>query len=197
MRTFSRFLVITSLVAALSGCLGSGVPDTGQRAQAIHEVAADSLPHDIMSCDDFYGNDWDIPDLIMIVSDRTGLVVLVQEDEMVCTGQISQLELRLRDAGAGAAPGSGPGQLIQLEGENELPAGGSEDGLGDRGADIPVGDSNPLPASPCGDDATDSPVGDSNPLPAQPVVDESGTVEDSNPLPAHSADQASHGITTH
>jgi hypothetical protein len=182
MKTFSRFLVITTLVAALAGCLGGAAPDFGQRDQALTKVDGSSLPTDLMSCDDFYGEDWDIPDSILIVVGRTGLVVLVQADEMVCSGYTSQLETRLQHVDIG--------RMLPIDGEGDVPGGGGENGLGDEVTDSPVGDSNPLPAIPPVDDESET-VEDSNPLPAVPPVDdESETVEDSNPLPAHDDDSA-------
>jgi len=178
MSTFSRFLVITSLVAALSGCQGSPGADIGQREQAVHHVDANSLPADLMSCDDFYGDDWDTPDAILIVVGRTGQVVLVQADEMVCSGSTDQLETRFH--------GVNLGTMLPIDGEGETPQGGTETGMGDGTTDSPVADSNPLPAIPVEDDS--GAVADSNPLPAMPVDDDSGTAEDSNPLPAYEDD---------
>jgi len=183
MKTFTRFMVITALAATLSGCLGGGEPDIGKRAQALNEVDAETLPADLMSCNAFYGADWDTPDALLGVKDRPEVVVLVQAGEMVCLGQMDQLELRLLDAD--------PGTMLPLGGKGDAPVdknGGLN--LGGRFTDSPVGDSNPLPANPgTSVIATDSgDADDSNPLPANPGADvsatDSGDADDSNPLPA-------------
>ena len=163
MNTLARFLVITSLTAMLSGCMGGGAPDYGSRAQAMVNVDAKSLPADLMGCDDFYGDDWDTPDRLVGVNGRPEIVVLVQAGEMVCAGYKSQLENRLRDVGLGELKAlNGADDSIGMNGTPD-PGGESASGYG------PLEDSNPLPAAPVGGESASAagPVDDSNPLPAR------------------------------
>ncbi len=201
MRTLTRFLVIGSLAALLSGCLSSEVPDLGLRTQNMNTVGARVLPADLMSCDDFYGEDWDTPDKLLRVDGQPEVVVLVQAGEMVCSGTMNQLESRLVDIdlgtmlplngkneteGQGGNSVTGESLINNKSDSNPLPAAPA----GNSAHDIPVGDSNPLPANPGSDTGADLPTGDSNPLPAAPAGDNSDDVSDSNPLPARDASTA-------
>ena len=138
MNTLARFLVIMSLAAMLSGCLGGGVPDVGHRSQAMNKVEAESLPADLMSCDEFYGEDWDTPDSLLGVIGNPGVVVLIQAGEMVCLGQTNQLEDRFRNVDLG--------ELVPLGGQDDSLGMGDDLSVDGESAESPVGDSNPLPA---------------------------------------------------
>ncbi len=214
MKTSAHILVISILTLVSMGCAGSSPPGPyGERSGALGStepaaeqpipsdvVDAAALPVDLMTCDDFFGADWDTPDLILLVQSTRGMVVLVQDGEMLCSGHLGQLGSRLAGldlgpmASLGGSWSSGPSMgtggnanvgAVGITDEhgysNPLPASGSTaSGINE--------DSNPLPASPAGSSASDDPTGDSNPLPANPSGSSSGTTEDSNPLPAHSDD---------
>jgi hypothetical protein len=183
MKTLARYLVITTLAVVMSGCLGGGEPDFGHSTQAMNEVDAETVPADLMSCDEFYGEDWDTPDMLVGVKGIPKLVVLVQDGEMVCSGTLRQVPQRL--------PQVDLGELVPLNGADDSLGVDTGDGMGGESAefwDSPVGDSNPLPAAPAGGESASGEAEDSNPLPATPVGGESasasGSAEDSNPLPA-------------
>ena len=185
MKTLPRFLVITALAATLSGCLGGAEPDTGSHTQTLNAAGVEavdvaSVPTDLMSCDAFYGTDWDTPDTIVTVAGHPGQIILVQQGEMICSGNMNQIGDRLHGLDLGSlVPLNIPGDT--LDGDDEdLDLGGG------NGANNPAGDSNPLPANPGGDQSGDNPAGDSNPLPANPGDKKSrqNPAGDSNPLPA-------------